>query len=487
MAEQIQIVLKEKQDEIGKKLSLMPGESFFRMLVNMGYFDMPSCGGLGTCGRCKAKFTKGAPLPTPADRRLLTPDELRKGYRLLCKTKLTGDCEITLPKAKNELFIQSLAPTWATSKLPHGQDMVVVVDLGTTTIVAQKINQESHQVEACYKCINPQRAYGVDVISRLTARTQGEDLKTDVINRLIEGFRVVGAEGIPIYISGNTAMMHLLFDYDLSGLLKAPFVMEETLAGKQKLAEYDVYVTPSLSAFVGGDIYAGMYGLLSVLAPPKTLAKGSSLDENKLQPPFQGVVLMMDLGTNGELVLTAPNGIYATATAAGPAFEGMATAGIWGADLIAIAADLYENGILDQYGTFTEQYEKGYQFGDVFVNQEDIRALQLAKAAIRAGMEELLAKAKLSYCDVEQIYLAGGFGYYVNPTKAAKIGLIPSDMINITQSIGNASLWGTYSMTLPLKNKSQLEDKITKTDVINLAKCDGFNEKYLNYINFPEK
>lgn len=468
MTDCIKITILSQHEDAQTELSLEKGESFFGVLQKAGFFDGACCGGIGTCGQCKVQFLKEAPLPTPSDRRLLSPAQLREGWRLACKCKIVKDCVIAARQMRTtkKMDVQAGIIPEFLQTLPVSEGEAVVCDIGTTTIVMQRIDKQTHHVCATYRTINPQRAYGSDVISRLQAAMHGKDLRTDVISTLLEGAKQLEVDGEPIYVSGNTAMMYLLLGFDAGELALAPFKPSHLQFEKTCVDGLTLIFTPCLSAFVGGDIYAGMYEIL--------------------QADRTGNQLLLDLGTNGEMVLLTEHAGYATATAAGPAFEGMATAGIWGADLIRYVADAYEMGIVDAYGTFDETHENGLQMGDVFLRQEDVRALQLAKAAVRAGIDVLLKKAQLTYEQIDSVYLAGGFGYYIDPLKASLLGIFPKELVARTIAIGNASLWGSYAMALQCPNDSQIRNRIKNTTVINLANTQEFNEKYLNYINFPE-
>lgn len=408
-------------------------------------------------------------------------------------------------------------------------DCMIAVDLGTTTIAMQLMSLATGEVLDTYCEHNPQRHYGADVLSRIQASCTGhrEELQRLVCESLLRGVRrflvSVGAAHLRgMCIAGNTAMEHLLMGYDVQSLGRSPFtpveigVQETTstdlfacLAAAERqqvlsvaadapdspsdsvaaLKTMPVYLTPGISAFVGGDIVAGLYALRML---PAIADAGC------------GVHFLVDLGTNGEIAVTDGRRILVTATAAGPAFEGGAESALFGTDRIALAASFLRRGILDETGLLAEPYfsegvpvETGrvpmfVQSGQTCrIQKEDIRALQMAKAAIRAGIEILWEE--MGRPRVAQLYLAGGFGYELDAEAAFAIGLLPAKLRGRVQAVGNTSLAGAFLMGRALLtgglDRKALEEALsakTVTESINLAKRKDFAELYLRYMNLEE-
>lgn len=177
--------------------------------------------------------------------------------------------------------------------------------------------------------------------------------------------------------------------------------------------------------------------------------------------------------------------LICTATAAGPAFEGGAAANVPGTDMIALLAEMLETGIIDESGLLEDAYfEKGWQKGALRITQQDIRALQMAKAAVCAGVELLMEALEIGASDVEQVFLAGGFGYYLDVEKAARIGLFPAELADKVTAVGNTSLLGAclYGGDPSLREKTK--DLCRRAEVMNLAEQPGFEERYLARLNF---
>ena len=225
-------------------------------------------------------------------------------------------------------------------------------------------------------------------------------------------------------------------------------------------------VLPGLSAFVGADICAGIYA-----------AQMAEKEE---------ITLFIDLGTNGEMAIGNKDRIIACSTAAGPAFEGGPTKGVFGADMIHLCAELCRNKLLDETGLLADPYfEDGILIGNVLVTKEAIRNLQMAKAAIMVGIKTLIEQFGLSKAEeVDKVILAGGFGYFLNPADAAEIGLLPSALCDKTISGGNTVLAGILRYGFDEKGGERLEQIKEKTKILNLAQTEAFNEKYVEAMTF---
>lgn len=349
----------------------------------------------------------------------------------------------------------------------------VIVDIGTTTIAMEAYNKQGKKL-ADYVQPNPQRIFGRDVISRIQAAEnpiaakQMQGLVKQVLLQGLEEFQKEVPDIRKVYVAGNTTMLYLLLGYDTTELGYAPFIASYLEAVEIELGEWMAYVLPGLSAFVGSDIVAGV------------LASGMAGNSS--------ISLLIDLGTNGEMVLGNCDKMIACATAAGPAFEGMLEDGrkaLWGADLVKSIAGLLDKGILDETGLLAEPYFKeGVTIAGVQITQEHVRNLQTAKAAIAAGIEILAKEYGITIGDIEQVYLAGGFGYFLEEEPAIEIGLLPEGLRGKVQSVGNSALAGCYAYHFD----REAEEKITRikdiTRVMNLANAEGFAEIFINHMNF---
>lgn len=424
-------------------------------------------------------------------------------------------------------------------------DCMIAVDLGTTTIAMQLYSLAAGEVVDTYCEHNPQRSYGADVLSRIQASCTGhrEELQRLVCESLLRGLRRFltylneyernqrddATKLRCMCIAGNTAMEHLLLGYDVQSLGRSPFtpveigVQETTvsdlfacLAGTQvcestALTALPVYLTPGISAFVGGDVVAGLYALR--MLPGFDDGEGWQTQNEKTvemqhggstASPDAQMRLLIDLGTNGEMAITDGKRMLVTAAAAGPAFEGGGESALIGTDRIALTASFLQRGILDETGLLAEPYfSEGVPVetervrvaakpgqAEVFrIRKEDVRSLQMAKAAIRAGIEILWEE--MGCPRVDRVYLAGGFGYELDVEAAFAIGLLPVKLRGRVEAVGNTSLAGAFLMGRALWegriDRRALEETLSlKTESINLATRENFAALYLQYMNLEE-
>ena len=505
------------------------------VLREHGLLSGSFCGGRGDCGRCVVQFLEGAPLPTGIERSRLEPEELRQGFRLACVTRPKTDCVIRIPEQdereipivtemnpvsekidssgrQNKLSENQIAFAMKTSEESEEDaqnsnknlsvisktesGVMIAVDLGTTTIAMQLRDVVTGKVIDTYCELNPQRAYGTDVLSRIQASCDGhrEELQRLVCETLLRGLRQFAVSPVCMCIAGNTTMEHLLLGYDVSTLGRSPFTPVELglqemslsmLLGKSRdTAEWDfpVYIAPGISAFVGGDIVAGLYTLQMLPG----IFSPCQRDERAEAVKQESVTLLIDLGTNGEMAITDGKRMLVTATAAGPAFEGGSNSTLIGTDRIALTAELLQQGKLDETGFLSEANNNN----EHYLNQKDIRDLQMAKAAVRAGVEILWEK--MGSPEIEMVYLAGGFGYYLDVEAALAIGLLPERLRGRIRAVGNTALEGAYRLGRDLiagnLMKSRLEEVLAVTEkgslhAVNLAEQEGFEKLYLKYMN----
>ena len=357
----------------------------------------------------------------------------------------------------------------------HNQTYVAAADIGTTTIAMVLRDTAGREVDR-FLAVNPQRQYGADVISRIQKAensSNAEHMRQQVLGVLSEGLarfqKKCENNPLLLVVAANTTETYLLMGWDPSELGRAPFWVRHREAVRTTLLGVDAYILPRLSAFVGGDIVAGI------------VAAGIDREAQ--------MTLFVDLGTNGEMVLGNREGMLACATAAGPAFEGGANVAVWGADMVSALAELRRNRFVDETGLLAEKYfQSGVRVGNVLVRQEAVRALQLAKGAIAAGIDTLTDRMGVKMTQIHRIILAGGFGYYLKPADAAAIGLLPASLEERTIAGGNTSLMGAGMTAYDLLNRG--EEALRKKwealsgtcHCINLAADPSFEERYLGHL-----
>ena len=496
------------------------GQTLLEIFRNANVYIDAICAGRGTCGKCKVQFLEGCPIPTKEDENFFTEEELANGWRLACKAIIQRECVVSIEMSGEEKY--AVVTEYASERKPQQSAEKsyygIAVDIGTTTIAMQLLELHSKTIEDTYTAINRQRSYGADVISRIQASNEGkkERLRQSILEDLEQGIEELHSRNHvtvkEIGISGNTTMISLLMGYSCEGLGAYPFTPVNidaveadyfTIFGNHRHT-CKVRILPGISAFVGGDITAGL------------LACGFDRKEK--------VSILVDLGTNGEMAIGNQDKIFVTSTAAGPAFEGgniicgtgsipgaishvtyknngfeletigkQEASGICGTGVIDITYELLKQKLIDETGLLNDKFfEDGILLAkskesEIRFYQKDIREIQLAKAAIRAGLETLLVNYGVGYDEIDDIYIAGGFGYKMDIDKAIGIGLFPKACKNKLKAIGNSSLKGNL-IYLTEKDAKERMRKITQlSEEVSLAASSTFYELYLQHMCFSEK
>jgi len=460
MSEKKKNHIKVSLQPIGKTLQVKIGTSLIDILHEYGV-EFP-CGGKGTCGSCKIKVLKGDIPVSGKHKKSLYNLGLSENWRLACMSKVNED--VTLEISQFDTII--LADT-STFSFDPKSGFGVAVDLGTTTLVAQLLDLKTGHVLNVATALNPQAKHGADVISRIEFALKdgnAERLQKMIhkkIGKMISGLLKGHNSGLnKVVIVGNTVMQHLFCGLDVQPLSFYPFESPDT--GIKHFhpsdlnwdmeGEVDISFMPSIGSFVGSDILAGIVA--------------SNIHNS------DRYTALVDLGTNGEIVIGNKDRILCASTAAGPAFEGTnitmgmrastgaiasvrstkkgvvcdvigneAPKGICGSGLIDAAAVLLENKWMDEWGGFQDEREYVTLMDDVRVYQGDIREFQLAKAAVASGLQILENYLKISADDVDQLYIAGGFGSYINIANTTGLGMLEFKKHKIDK-LGNTALIG---------------------------------------------
>ncbi len=507
-------------DTFIKDITVKESETLMEALLREKIYVPGICAGNGTCGRCSISLLKGDIAIAKEDIKFFSKEELTLGKRLSCKAYIKSDCSIKLNYSENDFEILATKPKELDELKSLENKFSIAIDIGTTTIAIQKIDSTTKEILNTYTAINRQRSYGADVINRIDLANKGkaeelrisivEDLKIG-INKLVESKKHLLEQ---IVISANTTMIHLLLGYPCTTLGVYPFkayslnpkymTYKKIFGEEAELNNVKVEIIPSISTFVGGDIVSGIITC--------ELDKKSKVN------------LLLDLGTNGEMAIGNNESILVTSTAAGPAFEGgnikygigsvrgaisnieikekkvkllktigdKNPIGICGTGIIEIVSELLENNLIDETGLLDEEYfHTGYPIfkneeTNIYFTAKDVREVQLAKSAIRAGIEILIKKFNVGYEDIENLYIAGGFGYKLDSKKAMKIGMFPEELEDRIKVIGNSSLEGAKIFaTEDIRERIDRICKISKE--IELGSDQDFNNLYMNYMYFNEE
>ncbi|MBW2714349.1 MAG: DUF4445 domain-containing protein, partial [Deltaproteobacteria bacterium] len=459
------------------------------------------CGGRGRCGACRIKLIEGELPVTQACADTLSQEETEAGWRFSCRHR--ADQDLTFELGQREALVLTEHGSF---QIEVQEGTAIVVDLGTTTLVAQLIDLESGQVLAVETALNPQAVHGGDLMTRIDFGLSEDGRVTlmqsirEKLGELIQGLLSFAPSSIAvpgrILLAGNTVMHHLFCGLKLTALSSPPFESLELGSrrfaarelGWEIIGDPEVTFLPCLGGFVGSDILAGI------------LATGMHLSEN--------LIGLADLGTNGEIVIGNRHGIFCASTAAGPAFEaggiemGMRAAtgaivevevhqeevscqvlgggqaqGICGSGLVdAVAAGL-ALGRLEPSGRLLEEHRPFQLSGRVAITQHDVRQLQLAKGAIAAGIRILLKNAKAEPADLSEFYLAGAFGNYVKSDSARRVGLLPFSKEQI-QAAGNTSLHGLKTLIFS-KDNYDFDALTKKVEHVPLASDDEFQKLFV--------
>jgi uncharacterized 2Fe-2S/4Fe-4S cluster protein (DUF4445 family) len=609
-------LVKIKFEPEGIEIYVPVGTTIARAALAAGCAVEMTCGGVGTCGKCRVETEGKVSEPDVTEVRLLKPEDLAKGTRLACRARLEGDTTVVVPTASRSLvqkilshgiirdvhvapgvqkiYVELPHPSLADERgeferlaaglsifdidahigvhvaryLPKvlrasdykvtavvSEDWLIAVepgdtarqnygiafDLGSTTVAGYLVDANTGHEVAVASAMNPQMAYGDDLVSRINfAMTEPDGLgmlrgaAIDVLNRvtrqLLEHEKVDPMTVYEATVVGNTCMTHLLLGLDVSTLGLSPYVptacARMTLRADEAELEINpgarVHVLPNVAGFVGSDLVGVV---LSTLRE----------DEGRTK-------LAVDVGTNGEMALTHKGRLYACSAAAGPAFEGARIScgmrgapgaidsvriadtveittidnrrplGLCGSGLLDAVAEMLDAGIVDCTGRMIS-YEEGSHLPEavreritevgeerafvlatekqsgrreaIALTQRDVRQLQLGKGSIRAAIETLLHVAGTTYENLEEISLAGAFGNYISRESAVRIGLIPPIDLDRIVPVGNAAGAGAKLALISVRERDRASRLAEKIEHIELAGHPDYEDEFMDKMLFP--
>ncbi|MFW6381777.1 MAG: ASKHA domain-containing protein [Bacillota bacterium] len=594
MEHTITVYQKTNQYTISKAM----GNNLLKLLQDEGFKLASPCGGVGICGKCKVKFLSESPPPVDEEKKLLTATEIEKGVRLACFHSLQDDLELEIPETGDmEILTGGLvrelefdprlqwqqieleAPSLAdqTDYLQRIREIVgidgvnsrvlsrfnslkendklnlildeddlidlrrpettrglygLAIDIGTTTIAIYLLDLITGAEIDVYSLANPQQVFGADVISRInytTSHEQGiEELQARLVEGLNSGIRSLLKENNlkqeSVYqtsIVGNTVILHTLLAIKAETIARSPYVpiFTEGLElvpdelGLEMNNRGFVQLLPSVSGYIGADIVG------DILV--------TEFDNG-------GWNLLIDIGTNGEIVLGKGQEMYACSAAAGPAFEGAKIThglagvpgaissfeedsyqtignekprGICGSGLLDIIEVLLERDLVDKTGALKDKNlspeqqqliveyndQKAFQVvpaadsatgEDIVLTQKDIREFQLAKGAIAAGIQILVEEAEIVYEQIKNVYLAGGFGNFIGATAACRVGLIPAPLEERIVRIGNGAGLGAKAYLLDKKQEARTQKIKQQMTYLELSKMTSFQSYFMENMVF---
>ena len=451
------------------------GANLFELLTDNGFSFPGSCGGAGRCSRCTVYIGNK---PYKSCHYIVTTD-------IEIETAATIDMDILKGRSGDESQLHDIGEQ-AYDTGEH-DSYGVAVDIGTTTIAMELISVSedgSYRSLSSYGVMNPQIRYGSDVIARIKYAGESSGLK-EMSELLYEALRAgiirmcdeqsLSYKDIGrIALFGNTAMLSIAAGVTTENLGAYPFDLKDEIWLKDFRAdviadelEADIYIPPAVSAFAGADIAGGALVL--------------ALDKRA------GYNMLIDLGTNGEIILSGGEAPLCLSTACGPAFEeAFKKQGVFGSNICDMIASLIKNHQIDRSGVITERFfDNGINMGQgIIIDMDTVRSFQLAKAAIAAGIEIACKKAGIAYEDIEHVYIAGGFGFYLNPESAMYLGMFPKEFARKYVTVGNTSLKAAVKALCDRDFDGRMK-KFTKTAIsVNLANEPEFNETYIRHIDF---
>lgn len=522
------------------------------------------CDGMGTCGKCKVNIGQNQQEKVLYEegRHHLSEEDKKAGYVLACQAKVMQEIHVQYESSEKQnktLKILNQGVTFQYQNKPYirkefdktetkvyGGDVLLgieegdtrdhfyglSIDIGTTTVVCALIDMNTGKELGSTSALNPQSLHAQDVLTRIKYASEPKGLK-QMYESIISEFNKMTKELCSTYhiksewiyeavYSGNTTMIHLAGNRNPKSLGKYPYT-PVLKGGCYDRAEENglqispfglIYYPPIISAYVGPDITSGVLS--------------TCLKDQK------GTTLLIDIGTNGEMVIEREGELSATSTAAGPAFEGMnilfgmragkgaieyfeihpdhqveirtigdtKAEGICGSGLFDIVGELVRVGIIKKNGRFVspdklpendplkshlKEYEGKLAFEiaeGVYLTLKDIRQVQLAKGAVRSGVEALMESQNVTAKEVDKVLIAGSFGYHLRAKSLVNLALLPKEFLEKIEFVGNTSKTGGNAFLLNYDLRKDMEETVGKIHCIELANIEGFNELFVKCLNF---
>lgn len=524
-------------EETSKKFPV--GSNLLNCLYKMGFYEVANtCGGRGTCRRC-----------------IVNTDNF--GDVISCQTRIDENITVHLAEKVVSLerddtlkiqsdFLHNVAEVEQNlARITPDTNLGIAIDIGTTTIVMALVNADTGDWLGEEKARNKQNGYGADVISRIDfSNKNGVEVLSEVmrsqlnsmIDNLMSNFKLKKQQISVCSIAGNTVMEHFLASLSPKTIGVAPFnplsyfgnIIRSEDIQLNLDPETKIYIFPAIAGYVGGDITAG-------------IISSGMYKSDKLN-------CLLDIGTNGEMVLGSSSNMVSCATAAGPAFEGAeieqgmlgipgavdmvsyhsksdrpirfttiedkTPQGFCGSGLLDMLAVGVRSGLIQDSGLISDRDEvaenlKQYlaevneqkiilidKENQIYLTQKDIRKLQTAKGAIAAGLKTLLESENVNNREIDSFYLAGGFGSAINVKSLADIGMIPEAFVNKTKVLGNASLTGATMVLTSMIQKAPKQDSKQQLNYlenirdickyIELSTDENFTDNYIDSMFFTE-
>ena len=524
--------------EYAKRIDVESGITIAEMARNSGIAVDQPCAGRGSCGKCRILLEGNVSEPTAKERELLSEDELLSGIRLACQTSARPGMEVKIIGG-----VPSRAQILSDFEHDNGVERDVIlpfskgaiaIDIGTTTLVTYLVDLEHKKVSATESAINPQVVFGADVISRISYVAENDlhltEMQNCLVKKLDEMITQLCSEPLSqkivieyVIIAGNATMEHIFAGISPVVIGKAPFApkfykapdMRASNVGMHIKGDPIIYMLPNIYGFVGGDIVSGIIY--------------SGMQKNA------DLSLLIDIGTNNEMVLGNSDFLLCCSAAAGPALEGAkiscgmraasgaiekvwydkdicaktiaddTACGICGSGLVDAIAVLLKTNILQRNGKFNspdgiyditllrrlhgalardKSFEVTKGTSSISISQRDVREFQLAKAAIKTGIDLMLKISGKSLQDVKKIFLAGAFGNYIDKVNAVATGILPEVPLQNIVAIGNSSGLGACMLAIDASLWCETDRILDMARHVELAAEPDFQDCFINNLFF---
>ena len=496
-------------------------ENLLRVLLEHHIFVDNPCNGKGKCKKCTVRIWKGEQY-----------EEV-----LSCLYEVDHDIEVEMIKKekKHKVLTEGYLPEFEKEERKEG--FGAAIDIGTTTVVCSLIDLSTGKEVAASSMINAQKHYGLDVLTRITYEYENQEtgiqqLQTTIVDSVNQMLNDACKKAdrsvdhiVEIDVAANCTMTHMLLGVDARSLGRAPYKPQFTDAQKIMASSIGIkasknavlYCLPQVSAYIGADIVAGAYVC--------------DLHHKK------GNTLFIDIGTNGEIILSVRGELYSCSCAAGPALEGMnitsgmraaegavekitikedrleiqtigeeKAEGICGSGILSVVGELLKANLLKKSGAFIKKEKipkEDFKYDlirmngtkrefllqenpEIIVTQSDIRQVQLAKGAILSGFMALLEKAGIGMNDLDEVLIAGQFGAHLSADLLTGTGILPLEVENKIQYVGNTSKTGAYMALMSNKVKSEMEKLACNIHYMELAETENYERIFADCMIFPD-
>ena len=540
----------------GRIINLSPGSNLLGAFLAAGVDVSVLCNENGSCGKCRVIVKAKSNPITEVERLSLGEMLVEEGYRLACRTKVFGSGEVIIPEESHEDFLESAyfgneLPIIKNKEFPYSlnrfdasadckRGYFIALDIGTTTLTGYMFDNQGNLVSHC-SCFNPTTLYGPDVITRITSLQEGKEDFTKLRQGLLSGIkrlintlfiRAVESKALSmtvgfnrvckIFVCGNTIMQSIFLGFDPVKIGLFPYQPVVKNIIKIKSAELKdfhimgldegakIIIAPSVSGFIGGD------AVCCVLATQL----------HRLPEPS----LLIDLGTNGEIVLGCNGKLFAASASAGPAFEGYRISsgiraiagaidsvwidgsnirysvigggkpkGICGSGAVSAVSAMLKAGILTEKGHIISQVasamikkavltiaakDETATGASIIISDKDVEVIQQAKAAFASGIIGLLRAAGIRVEELKKIFIAGAFGSKIDVESLRTVGIIPYNAKANVETVGNAAGAGIAMLLLSEDAEKEASEiaKITKT--IGFASMKEFEDEFIDALFF---